>query len=248
MDADDVSLPGRLERQVSYLNAHPEIAAVGAWVRRLDENGELGALQRYPTSPALIAWSLFFFNALAHPSVMMRRTVVNMEALYDPLYRLAQDYALFTSLSRGVPLANIPEVLLHYRTWSGNSSREPAQELIGIQIARQHVAAFGISATEEQIRHLHGLARDRYPSQPAELAALAAFILELRAALPDFSCAADARSVDVDTAVRLWQLAIQATQVAPRLSLSLARRAFALSPRSVLDVARKATRRLRRPR
>ena len=39
MDGDDISLPERFEKQVAYLNAHPEVDLVGTWMRRLDENG-----------------------------------------------------------------------------------------------------------------------------------------------------------------------------------------------------------------
>lgn len=249
MDADDVSLPARLETQVRYLEAHPEIAVVGSWVRRLDENGAVGALRHYPTNPALVAWSFFFFNALAHPTVMMRRSALDMERVYDPEYRLAQDYALFTSLSRRALLANVPEVLLHYRWWPGNSSRKPAQELAATQIVRMHAQALGVSASDDQIRALQGLARDRYPSRPDELAALAELIVQLRvAAIRSLPPSMDAAAMDIQAAVRIWQLAIRATRCAPRLSLSLALRAVGLSPRAVLTLARKGAGRLCRSR
>ena len=48
MDADDVSLPGRLETQLAYLRSHPQVAVVGSWVRRIDDQGTAGAVQRYP--------------------------------------------------------------------------------------------------------------------------------------------------------------------------------------------------------
>jgi glycosyltransferase involved in cell wall biosynthesis len=249
MDADDVSLPERLATQVEYLISHPEISVVGSWVRLINDEGVVGPIRRYPTSPALVAWSLFFFNTLAHPTVMMRRTALHMEAVFDPQYRLAQDYALFTSLSRRVQMANIADVLVHYRTWGGNSSRKPAQALAATQIVRKHAEALGVSATDAQIDALQGLARDRYPDRPEELAALAQLIMRLRtAAIHSLPRSMDTAGIDVDAAVRLWQLAIQATRRAPRLSLSLARRAFVLSPRSVLALARKAFQQLRRPR
>jgi hypothetical protein len=249
MDADDVSLADRLVTQVEYLKSHPEISVVGSWVRLINDEGRVGPIRRYPTSPALIAWSLFFFNSLAHPTVMMRRTALNMEAVFNPQYRLAQDYALFTSLSRRVQMANIPDVLVHYRTWGGNSSRKPAQALAATQIVRNHAEALGVNATDRQVEALQGLARDRYPDRPEDLAALAQVIEQLRTAtLRNLTRRVDTTEIDVDAAVRLWQLAAQATRRAPGLSLSLARRAFALSPRSVLALVRKAFQRLRHPR
>jgi hypothetical protein len=172
-----------------------------------------------------------------------------MEAVFNPQYRLAQDYALFTSLSRRVQMANIPDVLVHYRTWGGNSSRKPAQALAATQIVRNHAEALGVNATDRQVEALQGLARDRYPDRPEDLAALAQVIEQLRTAtLRNLTRRVDTTEIDVDAAVRLWQLAAQATRRAPGLSLSLARRAFALSPRSVLALVRKAFQRLRHPR
>jgi hypothetical protein len=177
---------------------------------------------------------------------MMRRSALEMECVYDPEYRLGQDYALFTSLSRRALLANVPEVLLRYRSWTGNSSRKPAQELAATQIVRSHAGALGVQATDGQIRALQGLARDRYPDSPEELSSLAALILELRAAtLRSLPSTADRSAIDVDAAVRIWQLSIQAARRAPGLSLSLAHEAFTLSPMSVVAVARRAVRRLR---
>jgi hypothetical protein len=246
MDADDVCLPARLATQLRYLDAHPEISVVGSWVRRLYDDGRVGPLQRYPVTPALIAWSLFFFNSLAHPTVMMRRSALNMDAVFDPQYRLAQDYALFTGLSRRIQLANIPDVLVHYRTWSGNSSRKPAQAQAATQIVRNHAEALGVSATDRQVEALQGLARDRYPDRPEDLAALAQLIVQLRTAtLRSLPHSTDTAAIDLDAAVRLWQLSIHAPRRAPALCLSLARRAFVLSPRSVLTVVRKGAERMR---
>ncbi len=245
MDADDVSLPRRLETQVAYLNAHPEIAVVGSWVRRLDDNGVVGAVHEYPTRPAQIAWSLFFFNSLAHPTVMMRRSALDIDAVYNPQYRLAQDYELFTRLSQRVKLANIPEPLLLYRTWAGSSSRKPAQLLAATQIVRRHAELLGVSATDGQIEALRGLARDRYSDRPEELAALAELIVKLRnATLRNLPRSIDTSGIDVDAALRIWQLAIGAARNSPRISILLARRALAVSPRSVAALARKAVGRL----
>jgi hypothetical protein len=246
MDADDVSLPTRLETQVRFLGAHPEIAVLGSWVRRIDENGVLGARQKYPTDSALIAWSFFFFNPLAHPTVMMRRNVLNVDAVYDAQYRLAQDYALFMKLSRTVAITNVPEILLHYRTWSGNSSRKPAQRQIGAQIARQHAEALGVNATNEQMDALLGLASGFYPTQIEDLSVLGELIINLRTAVVQgIPRTMNATAINVDAAVRIWQLSIHAATRAPRLSLRLALTAWASSPRSIFSVARKVLERLK---
>lgn len=115
MDADDVSLPERFEKQVEYMEAHPEIGVLGTWIEYIDENGVPLGEWRMPTSPVLIGWSLFFGTCLIHPSVMMRRNVIEQVGFYrlEPLY--AEDYDLWVRLSTVTRIANIPEILLRRR-------------------------------------------------------------------------------------------------------------------------------------
>jgi hypothetical protein len=146
-----------------------------------------------------------------------------------------------------VQLANIPEVLLHYRTWAGNSSRKPNQDLAATQIVRRHAEALGVHATDDQIKALQGLARDRYPDEVVEFPRLAQLIMELRrTAMSSLSWAANDEAIDLEAAIRLWQLALKSASRAPRISLSLAVSAVALSPQSAFSVARKVVKRLRR--
>jgi hypothetical protein len=249
MDADDVSLPARLETQLGYLRAHPDVAIVGSWVRRIDDRGTPGAVQRYPAEPALVAWSMAFFNSLAHPTVVMRREVLRMEAVYSAEYPRAEDYALFAGLSRTTRLANIPDVLLHYRMWSGNSSRNEEQERQATRVVCDHAAALGVRITEAEASGLQGLARERYPRTPDETRALARLIGELRSAAVKRLPAGDgSRSVDRDAAVRIWLLAALSARRSPLLAASLAGRALRLSPGSVVTFLGKVARRFGRPR
>jgi hypothetical protein len=83
---------------------------VGSWVAIIDEMGKVITTRQLPTSPALIKWTLFFGNSLAHSSVMMRRSLIeNTE--YTPEILYSQDYDLWARLSDKTRLANIPRVL-----------------------------------------------------------------------------------------------------------------------------------------
>src|SRR5262245_2206009 len=73
MDADDISLPTRLARQVEFLRQHPDVAVVGAAIQVIDGNGVRGRFKSYPVQPGLAAWSMLFFSSLAHPAVILRR-------------------------------------------------------------------------------------------------------------------------------------------------------------------------------
>jgi hypothetical protein len=113
MDADDVSLPTRLERQLHFLRAHPEVGVVGSNVVELHEDGTTGAVWQLPAEPRLIRWSLMFRNCIANPTTMMRREVFEQAGPYRS--EAAEDYGLWARASPVTEIANLPEVLLQYR-------------------------------------------------------------------------------------------------------------------------------------
>jgi len=117
MDADDVARPERFERQVAYLDAHPECVAVGAEALRVDPDrrplGLLGvALDHDGIDAELLRGR---GDALLHPLAMMRRSALHAVGGYRPESEPAEDLDLFLRLAERGQLANLPEVLLEYR-------------------------------------------------------------------------------------------------------------------------------------
>lgn len=114
-DADDTNLPGRLERQVAFLDAHPEVDICGAWCTVLEPGGKK-TLRRLPLTHTAIKSRLFVGTALVHPTVMYRRESMRRADLaYDNALLTASDYDLWVRASRLLTLANVPEPLLLYR-------------------------------------------------------------------------------------------------------------------------------------
>ncbi len=116
MDADDVALPDRLARELSYLRTHPETAWVGCNARIYDQNGEWGHASR-PAEPALRNY--LRYSPFIHPTVMIRRKVLEQAGGYDTGERsaLLEDYELFLRLYRnGLRGDNLQEELLLYYT------------------------------------------------------------------------------------------------------------------------------------
>jgi len=121
MDADDISLPERLERQVRFLDAHPEVGVLGTQISSIDAEGnEHPNHWPLPTTPGLTAWRTLFRCCLCHPTVMMRRAVVAEAGGYDASLQAGQDTELWTRLMLRTHLQSLPEVLLQRRKWSGN--------------------------------------------------------------------------------------------------------------------------------
>ena len=99
MDADDVSLAERLEKQVSYLETRPEIGVLGTWVKYIDGYGRSIKEMHPPMGPDLIKWSLLFGNRLVHSSVMIQSAILEQVGTYSNEMIVAQDYDLWVRVS-----------------------------------------------------------------------------------------------------------------------------------------------------
>jgi glycosyltransferase involved in cell wall biosynthesis len=114
MDADDISLPNRLERQLAFLHRYPTVGICGTWFRVF--GGRRKFIVRPPSRPDDVAAHLFFYSPIAHPTVMLRKEVIDRFSLrYDRAALHAEDYDLWIRASDHVLIANVPEVLLLYR-------------------------------------------------------------------------------------------------------------------------------------
>ena len=110
MDADDISLPERFEKQVAYLDNHPKIGVCGSAISFFgSKTGE----KTYPLSMDNI-W-LFLESCFAHPTVMIRHGVL-AGLTYNEECVVSQDYNLWVDLfSQGILFGNLQEPLLNYR-------------------------------------------------------------------------------------------------------------------------------------
>ncbi len=117
MDGDDVSLPTRFEKQVAYLQEHPDIALVGSRVEFIDPDGSPINLKpgMVLTHDEIDAALLRKGWPVVHPAVMMRREAVLKIGGYSEQFLTNQDHDLFLRLAERGRLANLPDVLLQYR-------------------------------------------------------------------------------------------------------------------------------------
>lgn len=116
MDADDISAPERLEKQIIYLDAHPDVHVLGSMVNLINEQGKVfGAISGYPTDPEEIHRYLLRECCLLHPSVIFRKDTVKAAGGYSVNARHAEDYDLWLRLSDQHKIANLPDKLVSYR-------------------------------------------------------------------------------------------------------------------------------------
>lgn len=115
-DADDISEPDRLARQVAYLDAHRNVALVGCCYKKIGPTGEELGDRPLPTDCLDLRWALLFYDPFIHGAVMFRRELVrNAVGRYDEAFPYVQDYDLWSRIARGLPVANLPEYLVRYR-------------------------------------------------------------------------------------------------------------------------------------
>ncbi|WP_394242592.1 glycosyltransferase family 2 protein [Vibrio astriarenae] len=130
MDADDISLPSRFEKQVKFLKNNPDYVACGTSIINFNDRHE--SYMRYPQTDEQIRVSLAFFERnICHPTVMIcRYAIEKYEIRYRREYAHAEDYSLWIDLSRIGKLYNTPEALLKYNRHSEQISSKYYSEQI----------------------------------------------------------------------------------------------------------------------
>jgi glycosyltransferase involved in cell wall biosynthesis len=124
-DADDINRPYRFEKQVEYLENHPDIYVLGGGFVPFDENGSRGAIH-HPSSSISIAWHSVCTARFGHPTVMFRREVFVELGGYPDVE--SEDFAYFSDVVKRYRGANMPLVLIDYRQTLTNRSKVMAQE------------------------------------------------------------------------------------------------------------------------
>jgi hypothetical protein len=122
LDADDLAEPGRLERQVGFLERHPEVGVVGGALLLITADGRPFYIAAYPEAPAETSDALKNRSPLGHTSVLMRRAVLEEVGGYRTRFPLAEDYDLWLRISERHALANVPDIVGRYRIHGANGS------------------------------------------------------------------------------------------------------------------------------
>ena len=180
MDADDVSLPERIVRQVDELDRRPELGVVGTRVRYIDAHNRAVGVWDVPVGAQLVHWSLAFGTPIAHPSVMMRRDVLP-PGPYRSAAPHAEDYDLWIRLAQHTILDNLGERLVERRVHGASVSdrHEEAQRASTIRLQQRAIAdVLGREPSSSRVEALS------HPQSWLELLAAALLIARLYLASP----------------------------------------------------------------
>ncbi|MDD9855340.1 MAG: glycosyltransferase [Gammaproteobacteria bacterium] len=116
-DADDVSLPGRFQKQIDYLTNHPGIAMLGGQVETIDGDGARAKVPLRKLSPDYR--DLKEKNCFATSSVMVRRSALQEAGGFHPVIDCAEDWELWIRIAKKHRTANLPDTLFLYRVTPG---------------------------------------------------------------------------------------------------------------------------------
>lgn len=168
MDADDVAYPQRFERQVAFMEAHPDYGLCGS---NIDVNGELKSWVRDGESD-FIRFCLLFHNPVCHPTAFIRNEIIRAHQLIYPAeYVHAEEYILWLHILRYSRVANLPEKLLSYRWHPGQVSQvyKDEQFRIGQRIRLElfhEIVLFSTAATRKVHLALAGMVTRAPKEQP----------------------------------------------------------------------------------
>jgi glycosyltransferase involved in cell wall biosynthesis len=153
MDADDESIPKRLEIQKQILDENPEGVFVYGLHDVIDEQGNiLKTEQGRDFSDTISKWLLIWSNFIIHPTVMIRKAVLEKKVLcYQQETNGAEDFDLWSRLARVGDILSTPKVVLRYRvhkesiTWVDSKNR---QFQIYFRIIMENFERYGIKLSE----------------------------------------------------------------------------------------------------
>lgn len=123
IDSDDLMCEDRLYIQQTYLNNHPDVSLIGSNAYRINESGEIFGKTKLKCEYEDIKAELLFDSALYHPSVMLRRRLIDEGFRYDTRC-VAEDYDLWTRIALNYKIENISDYLLKYRVHNESLSKK----------------------------------------------------------------------------------------------------------------------------
>lgn len=128
MDADDISLPERLAKQLEFMDANPDILVSGAQAVIIDELGNKGRKWIMLDNWECLKNVILFQSPVLHPLAFFKRILNEKPLIYNEAMTYAQDYALWASLIKENKITNIDDTLLYYRISNSQISSKKYDE------------------------------------------------------------------------------------------------------------------------
>lgn len=116
MDADDISLPERFEKQLAFMELHPDIECLGTWAIEIKSDGSEFYRKQMPETHEA-CWKQFMIrDCMIHPTVMFRKSYIEKAGMYSLDTYFGEDTMMWAQgFAKGCKFANIPEYLFKFR-------------------------------------------------------------------------------------------------------------------------------------
>lgn len=163
LDSDDAAKPERFARQLAYLEAHPECAALGTAVEEFARTpGDTGKVRTLPENPHAYAK---MNSPVNNPSVMLRTRAAKQVGGYNDVHFM-EDYDLYARLiAGGWQVRNLPEALTDFQVTDAQFSRRTGREMFAAEAQMQrNLVAYGLVSRPRAAFNL--AARSAYRALP----------------------------------------------------------------------------------
>lgn len=151
MDSHNLGAQERLQKQYEKMENTPKLMALGSNFIRVKENGEEIFRSNFPINYPEIKQKLMERNTFKHASMFFRREIYDKVGLYDPYFKVAQDYDFMLRIAGKYPVENLPDYLI---------SETYREENMTQRFPRR-------SAWEALVAQVNGLTKYSYPAWQA---------------------------------------------------------------------------------
>lgn len=182
-DADDLSAPERLEKQVAFLDQHPACALVGAQARVIGPGGRSRGVRALPQETVAIRWLSLLDNPIIHTAAMARAAVIRDElGGYDESFPCCQDYDLWARVFARHGAANLAGRLVVVREHGASISatRKAEAQAMVRRVTRRLADTWlhELALTDDDVALLCAYRRHLHPAEVAPFHALLARVEE----------------------------------------------------------------------
>ena len=152
MDADDIAVPTRIEKQVAFMELNQDVVASGTYAQFFGSSSKTG-IWMYPLQNEDIKLRLLWGSSIIHPTAIFKNDIVKKYSIqFQEEYLHAEDMKFWIDLSQYGELANIPKVLLNYRIHSNQITEKYKPEMINTValILKNQFQKFDIDINENE--------------------------------------------------------------------------------------------------
>lgn len=153
MDGDDISLPTRLEKQLKFMDSHPDVGVCGTWFEVFGLKLKNRVYSR-PANPMACKAMLLFTDPVCHATVIMRPEMLKKHHLkFDPSFKHLEDVEFWNRVAKFMDFSNIEEVLYLYRYHDNRTGNlyENIQQMQMKRVQTIYLKKMGITSSEKYI-------------------------------------------------------------------------------------------------